>query len=363
MNFYGHNFRFASFGESHGKCIGGVVDGVLPNVKINLDEIQKALNLRKGGGSFTTPRKEDDEFEILSGLFNGLSTGAPIAFIVKNKNQKSNDYENLKDIFRPNHSDFTYEMKFGIRDYRGGGRSSGRESIARVIAGDIARQILLKIHNINVQSSIFSIGKIINNLEISKCDFDYVNKSEISCGYKSLENDLKNEILKVKNEKNSAGGVVITKISNVPIGLGEVLYDKLDARLASVIMGIGGVKAVEFGDGIKMSSSYGNEVNDEMEFKDEKIEFLSNHSGGIQGGISNGKEIIIKSFFKPTPSISLEQKTIQKTQNSFKNSNIEISGRHDPCIAIRGLRVIDAMIYITLLDFAISERIYNARLR
>lgn len=360
MNFYGRNFRFASFGESHGECIGGIVDGVLPKIAINLDEIQNALNLRKGFKNYTTPRIEEDKLEILSGIFNGFSTGAPIAFLVKNKNQRSSDYENLKDTFRPNHSDFTYEMKFGIRDYRGGGRSSGRESIARVVAGDIARQILTNLCSIKVQSSIFSVGKIKNNLDISKCDFDY--KSEINCGYKSLEDDFKNEILKAKNSGDSVGAVVITKISNVPIGLGEVLYDKLDARLSYVIMGIGGVKAIEFGDGIEMSSSYGSMSNDEMEFCDEKIKFLSNRSGGVQGGISNGEDIIIKSFFKPTPSISLPQKTIKKIDDKFKNHTIEISGRHDPCIAIRGLRVIDAMIYITLLDFVMSDRIYKGEI-
>lgn len=361
MNFYGKNFRFISFGESHSACIGVVIDGILPNIRLNLDEIQEALNLRKGGSKFTTPRVEEDKLEILSGIFNGLSTGAPIAFIVKNKNQRSSDYENLKDTFRPNHSDFTYEMKFGIRDYRGGGRSSGRESIARVIAGDVARQILNKISNIKVQSSIFSIGKIKNNLEISKCDFNYANISEIGCGYKNLEESFKNEILKARKKGDSVGGVVITKISNVLVGLGEVLYDKLDARLASAIIGIGGVKGIEFGEGIKMSSSFGSEVNDEMEFSDGRIKFLSNNSGGIQGGISNGEDIIIKSFFKPTPSISLEQKTIRKTKNGFINSNLQIKGRHDPCIAIRGLRVINAMIYLTLLDFMMNKGIYEIK--
>jgi chorismate synthase len=342
-----------TFGESHGVAIGCIIDGVPAGLEVNESYIQAALDRRKPGqNSYMTSRKEGDKVEILSGVFEGVSTGAPIALIIYNENQKSNDYENIKDIFRPAHADFTYFKKYGIRDFRGGGRSSARETALRVAAGAVAEK-LLNIVNVKVQSGICSIGKI----DGKDFDFEFAKTSEIFALDKSMEEKQKELILQVKNEHDSIGGVVLVEVLNVPIGLGEPLYEKLDAKLAEALMGINGVKAVEIGDGANASKLKGSENNDEMT----KNGFLSNHSGGILGGISSGQNLKIKIHFKPTPSIFKEQKTIDKNGDDVTFS---LKGRHDPCIAIRGNVVVHAMVNLVLADMLIlnmSSKLENIK--
>ncbi|MCW1360878.1 chorismate synthase [Campylobacter sp. US33a] len=342
MNTFGTKLRFTSFGESHGKAIGCVIDGLPAGVKIDEEFLQNELDKRKGGSKFATPRKEGDRAEILSGVFEGFSTGTPIGIVVFNENTRSKDYDNIKDLFRPSHADFTYFKKFSIRDHRGGGRASARESVARVAGGAICA-MLLKEFNIEVQSGVFGVGNFVSTLKNNEFDFEFAKKSEIFCLDPFLENDFKEEILNARNSKDSVGASVFTKVSGVMAGLGEVLYDKLDAKIAHALMGLNAVKAVELGEGINASRMRGSQNNDCL--KDGK--FLSNHSGGILGGISNGDILEIKSYFKPTPSIFSAQESMDKFGN---NIICELKGRHDPCVGVRGSVVATAMIRLVLAD-------------
>ena len=338
-NSFGKKFSFTTFGESHGKAIGCVVDGVPAGLKIDEEFIQSELNRRKPGqNKFATARNEGDRVEILSGVFEGLSTGTPIALVIFNENQKSRDYNNIKDIFRPAHADFTYFYKYGLRDYRGGGRSSARETAARVAAGAIAK-LMLKELGIEVQSGIYAIAEA----EAKSCDFEFAKNSEIYALDKDLEEAQKEVILEAKNSHDSVGGVVLVKVKNTPIGLGEPLYYKLDSIIAEAMMGINGVKAVEIGEGFNSSKLRGSTNNDQIS----KDGFLSNHSGGILGGISNGDDIDVKVYFKPTPSVFIEQKTIDTNKNE---QNFSLKGRHDPCIAVRGSIVAESMMALVVAD-------------
>lgn len=342
MNSFGQKFRFTTFGESHGVALGCIVDGVPAGLKIDTNFIQSQMDKRKPGkNKFETKRSEADLIEIQSGIFEGVSTGTPISMILYNKDQKSRDYGDIKDIFRPAHADFTYFHKYGIRDYRGGGRSSARETSARVAAGSIAL-LMLQQFNIKVQSGISQI----DNIKSNNLDFDYALKSDIFALDKEMEQKQKNAILEAKNNHNSVGGVVTLKISNVPIGLGEPIYNKLDSRLADAMMSINAVKAVEIGDGCDSVKSTGYENNDAIR----KNGFVTNHSGGILGGISNGEDIIMKIYFKPTPSIFKEQQTIDKNNNEV---NFSLKGRHDPCVAPRGSVVVNAMAALVIADMMI----------
>ena len=339
MNTFGKRFCFTTFGESHGRAIGCIVDGVPAGLKIDEVFIQSQLDRRKPGlNKFATTRKEGDKVEILSGVFEGLSTGTPIAMVIFNENQKSHDYESIKEIFRPGHADFTYFHKYGLRDYRGGGRSSARETAARVAAGAIAT-LLLQTLQIRVQSGICAIGGI----EADHYDFDYVAQSEIYALDKTVEEAQKEAILEAKNAHDSIGGVALVRIVGAPKGLGEPLYDKLDALLAEAMMGINGVKGVEIGEGFNASKLRGSQNNDAISSKG----FNTNHSGGILGGISNGDEIVCKVYFKPTPSIFIAQETID-TQGNHQQCNLK--GRHDPCIAVRGSVVAEAMAALVIAD-------------
>lgn len=339
MNSFGIRFKFSTFGESHGKAIGCLVDGVPAGINIDEDFIQSELNRRKPGqNEFATARSEDDKFEILSGVFEGKSTGTPIAGVIYNQNQKSRDYSNIKDIFRPAHADFTYFHKYGIRDYRGGGRSSARETANRVFAGAIAKLMLREV-GIEINSGICEIAGV----EAKNFDFEYAKSSEIYALDKDVENAQKEAILSAKNEHNSVGGVALIKIKNSPIGLGEPIYYKLDSLLAEAMMSINGVKAIEIGEGINSSRLSGLENNDKIR----KDGFLSNHSGGILGGISNGEDIDLKVYFKPTPSIFQSQKSIDIYNNEL---DCALKGRHDPCIAPRGSIVAEAMASIVIAD-------------
>ena len=339
MNTIGLRFRVSTFGESHGSAIGCVIEGVPAGLKIDLNLLQNELNRRKGGKNiYSTQRKEDDNAEILSGVFEGISTGAPIALIIANQNTKSSDYENIKDIFRPSHADFTYFHKYGFRDYRGGGRSSARESVARVAAGAFAKMILREF-GVKLQSGILGIGGIL----AKHISFENALKSDIFSVDSAVESAQKEAIKNARESHNSIGGIALISAQNVPIGLGEPLYYKLDSAIAAAMMGLNGVKAVEIGSGVEASALLGSENNDAINSRG----FVSNHSGGILGGISNGDEIVIKVHFKPTPSIFRPQKTIDKNGSEVE---LNLKGRHDPCIAIRGSVVAESLLAIVLVD-------------
>ena len=349
MNSFGERFKFTTFGESHGIALGVIVDGVPAGVKIDTEFIQSEMDRRKPGKSEAeTGRKESDTIQILSGTFedeNGelVSTGTPIAMVLFNENQKSKDYTNVKDLFRPGHADFTYFHKYGIRDYRGGGRSSARETSARVAAGAIAKLMLNEL-NIKVESGLVEIGGI----ESKNIDFDYAKeKGNILF---TLDKDRYQEqldaLMSAKKAHDSIGGVVLVKASNVPVGLGEPMYNKLDAQIANIMMGLNAVKAVEIGDGCDVSRTKGSINNDQITSKG----FETNHSGGVLGGISNGDDILVKVYFKPTPSIFIEQKTVNRKN---EDTTYNLQGRHDPCVAIRGSVVCESQLALVLADMVL----------
>lgn len=353
MNSFGSKFRFTTFGESHGRALGCIVDGVPAGITVDEDFIQAEMDRRKPGqNAYATPRKESDKVEILSGVFEGKTTGTPISMVIFNENQKSRDYTNVKDLFRPGHADFTYFEKYGIRDYRGGGRSSARETAARVAAGAIAK-LLLKELGIEVLSGICEI----DGIKSSKEDFDFAKTSEIFSLDKDKEEFQKDAITKAKKEHNSVGGVALVKVKNSPAGLGEPLYHRLDAQIANAMMGINAVKAIEIGDGTEASAKKGLENNDQMRADG----FKTNHCGGILGGISTGADIDVKVYFKPTPSIFLKQETVDINNNEV---DCELKGRHDPCVAIRGSVVAESMMSLVLADMLLlnmSSKLENIK--
>ncbi len=342
MNTFGKRFTLTTFGESHGKAIGCIVDGIPAGLQIDEEFIQAQLDRRKPGKSkLETARKEDDKVEILSGVFEGVSTGTPIAMVIYNTNQKSKDYSNIKDLFRPGHADFTYYHKYGLRDYRGGGRSSARETAARVAGGAIA-QLMLKSLGIEIQSGIVEI----DGIKAKKLDFEYAKTSKLNALDKEIEPLQEEAVLKAKDQHDSVGGVVLTRAKGVPVGLGEPMYYKLDALLAEAMMGINAAKAVEIGEGVEVVHLKGSQNNDAIT----PDGFKTNHSGGMLGGISNGDEVVVKTYFKPTPSIFKPQETVD-IHNNAQEYNLQ--GRHDPCVAIRGAIVTEAMMALVLADMAL----------
>ena len=347
MNTFGNKLRLSTFGESHGVAIGGVIDGLPSGVRFDMEFIQNELDKRRPGGKYATSRKESDKIEILSGIYNGFTTGTPIGFVIANTSQHSKDYESIKELFRPGHADYTYFAKFGIRDHRGGGRSSARESACRVAGGAFAA-LLLAEFGVSVQSCVTQIGGI----KANNIDFEFANSSEIFWADSSSEASAKELILNTKNANDSLGASVLTIIKGAPAGLGEVLYNKLDAALASAMMGINGVKGVEIGDGINVATMLGSQNNDFMD----KNGFKSNHCGGILGGISNGNDIIIKSYFKPTPSIFKAQPTLNLDGQEVI---CELRGRHDPCIGVRGSVVATAMARLVIADMLLLNASAN----
>ncbi|WP_104697077.1 MULTISPECIES: chorismate synthase [unclassified Helicobacter] len=339
MNTFGQKLRVSTFGESHGKAIGCIIDGLPAGLYIDEERISNELHRRQGSKHFTTPRKELEKFEILSGVFDSYTTGAPVAILIYNQDAKSEDYSQLKDIFRPSHADWTYYKKYGIRDHRGGGRSSARESAARVCAGSIAK-MLLEHFKIFVHSGVFAVGPI----SASQIDFCFARESKIFSLDKNVENRQKKLILQTKKNHDSIGGIaLIQAYGKIPIGLGEGLYHKLDSQIGSLFMGLNGVKALEIGLGCKSSQISGSKNNDGMD----ENGFISNNHGGILGGMSSGEKIELKVHFKPTPSIFISQ----KTQNIYGNQvYLKLKGRHDPCIAIRGSVVCEHLLALILAD-------------
>jgi len=327
MNTFGRFFRVTTFGESHGPAIGAVVDGCPSGVPLSVADIQPLLDRRKPGGPLSSPRAEADEVEILSGVFEGLTTGTPIALLIRNRDVRSRDYDALRDVFRPGHADYSYLMKYGRRDHRGGGRSSGRETAARVAAGAVAMAVL-RGAGISIAGSVREVHGI------------------------SDPERFEDEVRAAQARGDSVGGIAELRAAGVPAGLGSPVFDKLDAAIAGAMMGIGAVKGVEIGEGFGAARLSGSENNDEMD----AAGFLSNHAGGILGGISTGQEIVVRLAVKPTPSIALPQRTVDVRG---EEREISIGGRHDPCIAFRLVPVAEAMLALVLVDALLEGRAYG----
>ena len=353
-NTFGRLFRITSFGESHGDAVGVVIDGCPAGLKISEKDIQTDLDKRKpGSGKAGTKRKESDKAKILSGIFEGKTTGTPICIVVSNEDANSKSYEHLKNVFRPGHADYTYFEKYGVRDYRGGGRSSGRETLARVAAGAVAKKIL-ETKKIVINGFVKSIGGVVCE-NYSMNDIENIYSNEYRCPDSNAIKEIGELMEEVIKKGDSVGGTVEIIVRGVPTGLGEPVFEKLDANIAKALMSIGAVKGVELGAGFESSKMLGSESNDELLVKGSKVLFKTNNSGGILGGISNGSEIIAKIAVKPTPSISVEQQTITTGK---KQTKISVAGRHDYCICPRIVPVAEAMMAIVLAD-ALLE--HNAR--
>ena len=347
----GQLFKVTTWGESHGEALGCVIEGVPPNLKIDEDYIQSFLDRRKPGQSkFTTQRKENDKVKILSGLFDKKTTGTPISMIIYNADQKSKDYSDIKNKFRPGHADYTYQMKYGIRDYRGGGRASARETAMRVAAGAIAHKILGK--KIKIRGALIQIGE--KKINFNNWNWKEVEKNNFFCPDKNILNIWEDYVMKIRKEGSSIGAVIQITASGVPPGLGEPVFSKIDALLAQGIMSIPAVKGVEIGNGFKSAALRGEQNADEMKYQNNKVIFESNNSGGTLGGISSGQDIVVKFAVKPTSSILTERKTVNLAN---KNTTIKTKGRHDPCVGIRAVPVGEAMVAIVLADlFLLNQR-------
>jgi len=357
MNTLGKLFKITSFGESHGTIIGVVIDGCPPLLTIDQSFIQAQLNRRKPGQSnISTSRNEDDEFEILSGVFEQKSTGAPITIIIKNKDTRPEDYSKLKDIYRPSHADFTYQKKYGIRDYRGGGRSSARITAGWVAAGAIAK-LFLAHFEIDITAYVKQVHQIAINKAYLSLNLQNIETNSVRCPDPETALLMQKAILEAKQEGDSLGGIAACIIKNCPIGLGEPLFDKLNAKLAQAVLSINAVKGIQFGEGFNSVLFKGSELNDAFIRKQNgETGTQSNYSGGIQGGISNGEIIYFETAFKPTATISKLQKTVDIEGNEH---NLEASGRHDPCVLPRAVPIIEAMAALVLADCILLQKAYT----
>ena len=341
----GNKFTITTWGESHGKALGVVVDGCPAGLPLCEEDIQIFLDRRKPGFSqFSTPRKESDTVEILSGIFEGKTTGTPISMMVRNTSQRSGDYGDIATYYRPGHADYTFDQKYGFRDYRGGGRSSGRETIGRVAAGAIASKILKEL-GINITTYVSSIGDV--HIDKNNFDADYILKNDLNIPDPAAYTRASSLLEDCMAGNDSIGSSVECIVPGMPAGIGEPVFDKLDACLAKAIMSIGAVKAVEIGEGTDVSESRGSYNNDEFTMKDGKVSKSTNHAGGILGGMSDGSDIVLKAHFKPTPSIASTQNTVNK---SGEDIEVSIRGRHDPIIGPRAVVVVESMTALTILD-------------
>ena len=347
---FGTLFTITTWGESHGPALGVVVDGCPAGIPLTSDYIQTFLDRRKPGQSkFTTARKESDTVEILSGVFDGLTTGTPISLIVRNNDQRSHDYSKIKDCYRPGHADYTFDQKYGFRDYRGGGRTSGRETIGRVAGGAIACRILETL-GIHLTTYTKAIGPVA--VPTDAYDYSVISENKLYMPNQEYAGQASAYLETCIKEQDSSGGLIECVIDGMPAGIGEPVFDKLDASLAKAVMSIGAVKGVEIGDGFSVSSSKGSSNNDPFLSKDGQITKQTNHSGGILGGLSDGSPIVLRAAIKPTPSISQPQKTVN---TSGENIEIEISGRHDPVIVPRAVVVVESMAAVTLVDLLMQN--------
>ena len=352
-NSIGKIFNFTTWGESHGVAIGCVVDGVPSNISLHEKDLQKYLDKRRPGQSrYTTQRKEKDQVEILSGVFEGFTTGHPISLIIKNQDQRPKDYSEIKDVFRPGHADYTYWAKYGIRDYRGGGRSSARETAMRVAAGGIAIKVLdYKLrNNFKIIGALVQIGE--SKINYKRWDSSFIEKNDFFCPDKDIIKEWEKMIVDARKNGSSLGAIIEIRCQGMPVGLGEPVYDKLDADLAKAMMSINAVKGVEIGNGFASVKETGISNIDEMRIKKGKPKFLSNNNGGILGGISTGQDIIVRFCVKPTSSILTSKKTIDI---DFKETEIITKGRHDPCVGIRAVPVGEAMMATTLADHCLRH--------
>ena len=349
-NSFGNSFVVTTFGESHGVALGCVIDGCPPGLSLTNEDIQQELDRRKPGSSkYTTQRKEDDKVEILSGVFEGITTGTPIGLIIKNNDQKSKDYDDLKEVFRPSHADYVYSKKYGHRDHRGGGRSSARETAMRVAAGAIAKKYLNEKLDIKIKGYLSQIGPI----KINNIDMDQINKNPFFCPDVDVLEDIENLIDSLRNEGDSTGAKIEVCATNLPIGLGEPVFDKLEADLAKALMSINAVKGFQIGKGFDLVDAKGSESRDEMTPEGYK----SNYSGGISGGISTGQELNLSIALKPTSSINREGETID---SSGESKQIKVKGRHDPCVGVRATPIAESMTALVIMDHFLRNRAQNA---
>ncbi|NNK83023.1 MAG: chorismate synthase [Flavobacteriaceae bacterium] len=348
-NSFGNLFKLTTFGESHGKAIGGVIDGCPSGINLDFDAIQNELDRRKPGQSaIVTQRKEPDTVMFLSGIFEGVTTGTSIGFIIENTNQKSKDYSHIKDVYRPSHADYTYDQKYGHRDYRGGGRSSARETACRVVAGAIAKQLIC---NISINAYTSSVGDIFLEKPYQDLDFSKIESNIVRCPDEAIAEQMINRIKAIRKEGDTIGGTVTCVIKNVPVGLGEPVFDKLHAELGKAMLSINAVKGFEYGSGFCGTKMKGSEHNDTLN-QDGTTE--TNLSGGIQGGISNGMDIYFRVAFKPVATIMQKQNTIDSKGNEIE---MQGKGRHDPCVVPRAIPIVEAMAALVLADYTLLNKI------
>jgi chorismate synthase len=347
-NSYGTLFKLTSFGESHGEALGGIIDGCPAGIELDLQAIQAEMSRRKPGqSSIVTQRKEADEIQFLSGIFEGKTTGMPIGFTILNTNEKSNDYSHIKEVYRPSHADYVYQQKYGIRDYRGGGRSSARETVSRVVAGAIAKQILSEI---KINAFVSSVGEIYMDKPYQDVDFSIIESNPVRCPDPATAQKMEDYIKKIRKEGDSVGGTVTCVLQNVPIGLGEPVFDKLHAELGKAMLSVNAVKGFEYGSGFNGSRMKGSEHND---WYNSDGTTKTNLSGGIQGGISNGMDIYFRVAFKPVATIMQKQETIDSDGNVVE---MQGKGRHDPCVVPRAVPIVEAMAAMVLADFYLRNK-------
>ena len=347
-NIYGTLFRLATYGESHGPAIGGVIDGCPAGIALDFEAIQRDLNRRKPGQSaIVTQRKEPDEVSFYSGIFEGKTTGTPIGFAIHNTNQKSHDYSHIKDSYRPSHADYVYDEKYGIRDYRGGGRSSARETASRVVAGAIAKQFLAPI---SIQAYVSGVGTLTMNTPPSQVDFSTIEENPVRCPDPKMAEEMEAYIKQIRKEGDTVGGIITCVIKNVPVGLGEPAFDKLHAELGKAMLSINAVKGFEYGSGFGGTQMKGSEHNDLFNTDGTT---QTNRYGGIQGGISNGMDIYFNVAFKPVATIMQHQETIN---SKGEKVDMQGKGRHDPCVVPRAVPIVEAMAALVLADFSLLKR-------
>ncbi len=347
FNSFGKIYRLTTFGESHGKAIGGIIDGCPAEEEIDIELIQQQLRRRRPGQSpITTQRNEQDTVQILSGLYNGKTTGAPIGFVIENNDQKGKDYSNIEKVYRPSHADYTYHQKYGNYAIEGGGRASARETANWIVAGSIARQILSK-KNIAFNAYVSQIGSIRLNKHYSELDLQSTDENPVRCPDKSVAEKMQKLIEQTQKEGDTLGGVITGVIQNVPVGLGEPVFEKLHANLAKAMFSINAVKGFEIGGGFEMAAQKGSETNDSFILENGKITTSTNFSGGIQAGISNGQNIYFSVAFKPVSSVKKTQKTVSK---EFEETELTISGRHDPCVVPRAVPIVEALSAMVIFD-------------
>lgn len=352
-NSFGQFFRISSFGESHGKAIGVIIDGCPPGIPFDMDYIQKQVDRRKPGQSaITTQRKEADKIEVLSGVFEGNTSGTPIAMLIHNKDQKSKDYSHISESFRPSHADMSYKQKYGIRDYRGGGRSSARETVARVAAGAVA-MLILKSNGVSIQAGVTSVGTLKLDKNLENIDFSLTENNPVRCPDSEMAKIMEAYIKDIKKNGDTVGGIISCMIRNCPPGLGEPVFDKLHADLAKAMLSINAVKGFEYGSGFEGTRMLGSQHNDTWVKDGDRLKTKTNYSGGIQGGISNGMPIYFNVAFKPVATIMKDQQSL-----NTKGESVTVSGkgRHDPCVVPRAVPIVEAMAALVLVDHLLRQR-------